>query len=172
MQATFSITFEEYKEAQEALQRSRGQYFKKWFALAVIILVCIQSFMSTQNPSSLIPIPLILVLYVVAMPAYLRKRMEQTWERSEFLREPQTVELTDQDFFLKDSSTEAHIPWDTFRRVTETANLFLLHQRVTFVFIPKRIFGGAARIESARQLLLRNVETPAAKRTARLDGQR
>jgi hypothetical protein len=68
-----------------------------------------------------------------------RRGARKLWEREATLKEPHTIEITDEGVRLASTSSSTAWKWPNFTHLTETANLFLLKQSDgTHLIVPKR----------------------------------
>jgi hypothetical protein len=101
-------------------------------------------------------IPAIVVYLLKAVPA----RIAGDVKNSERLRSLHTWEVGDQQIVVKTDFSETKFDWDTFSRVLETRDYFLLLHAVRrglIEVVPKRAFDTTEKLSSFRNLLMAKI---------------
>jgi hypothetical protein len=185
--AEYQVTFEEYRDAIQALSKHASatnkisrQYLMilaVFFAVAVA-LVIFSRFMA-GNTSAPPPAPVaqtdplhealntllnlapwVLVLTIVwfVFFRHVRGRYRRYFDKSPSLHRVRTIHIADDSITFSDPTMQTRFFWTHYTRFTETAALFMLFTSdLAAEFIPKRIFQDAQTIDAFRELLARNI---------------
>jgi preprotein translocase subunit YajC len=189
-QARYQTTFEEFKEAADAinanLKRRSGlgavPFKKGLIGWVLFVALAVMLFMFMNKPpraggsatpassppadpmSILIPcIPWLLFFGFIWFFIFrqVRRRYRQVYEQTPALHRPQTITISENGLTFADATAERRLTWDHYVSFTETQNLFLLFTNgYTGDFVPKRIFATPAEVDAFRGLLKRRVNPP------------
>jgi hypothetical protein len=159
MQIRFTLTAEEYAEAQQYWQRRlaprwtrMGSGFVFWVIGIIFILCGVLLLIASVWFGAILCIAY--GLFLVAWRLFLREfRFQREFRRSKTLQGEMTMDITEEGLWTSSSYGEGAAKWDTFSRYLETPHLFLLSVPPRlFYLIPKRAFV-PGELDAVRQLL-------------------
>jgi YcxB-like protein len=187
--AEYQVTFEEYRDAVQALSKHASaanklsrQYLvilAAFFAVA-IALVIFSRFVS-NNAAAPVPAPvaqpdplheslntllslapwvLVLTILWFVFFRHIRGRYRRFFDKSPSLHRVRTIHIADDSITFSDPTMQTRFFWTHYTRFTETAALFMLFTSdLAAEFIPKRIFPDAQTSDAFRELLARNINS-------------
>ncbi len=176
MQLTFTYTFEDYREANDAVFRSTQRPWFRRISVAIMGIagvllfgvVVIVSIANIQTGQSIWP-ELKRQWIMIAAAVYLcisaltgrRRALKRGWRSQPMLQVRQTIDVGAASLTVDDSQTRADFKWNAFQRFVETPNLFvLLPSEMSLVIVPKRAFTTAESNTEFRQILEARVQRP------------
>jgi YcxB-like protein len=172
MQIKFTLTPDEYAEAQEYWQRQLSPsrwsqpHYSLIFWIGLILVLCGVLLLIT---SLWLGGTLCLAygIFCLAWRGFLRDiRFRREFRRSKTLQGEITMDITEEGLRTSSAYGEGRIQWVTFARYLETPRLFLLSVPPRmFHMIPKRAFA-SGDLDAARQLLEKKI--PPANRNQEL----
>ena len=186
----YQFTFEEYKEASEALaaayRKGKGKRFQLnypfkigrgifgwvlFIALAIMLFLLLNQRGGAARPAArpmdvILPIiPWVLILGFVWFFLYrqLRGWQQRAWDSNPIWHRPRRVHIDDDGITFTDPVSEHRSSWAAYVKFDETPNLFLLFlTSMTAEMIPKRAFPDAKSLDDFRELLSRTISPPQA----------
>jgi YcxB-like protein len=171
MQIKFTLTPDEYVEAQQYWQRRLaprwtriGFGFTFWVGLILILFGVLLLIVSVSLGGILC---IAYGIFLVAWRVLLRKfRFRREFRRSKTLQDERSMDITEEGISTSSSYGEGKLKWDAFSRCVETPHLFLLSiPPRLFHTIPKRAFA-PGEVDAVRQLLEKKI--PQADRSQEL----
>jgi hypothetical protein len=163
MQIKFTLTAEEYAEAQQYWQRrlaprwtrmSSGFVF--WVIGIIFILFGVLLLIASVWFGGILCT--VYGLFLVAWRGFLRNfRFQREFRRSKTLQGEMTMDISEEGLWTSSGYGEGKVEWDAFSRYLETPHLFLLSVPPRlFYMIPKRAFI-AGNLEEPRQLFAQKI---------------
>lgn len=176
MQIEFTLTFDDYREANDAILRSRkNRWLSRFGLLAVFLFVAallavfvVVTIANRATGQSMLPelkqkwVWLVLAAYLtfVALTAHGRA-LRRGWRGQPSLQLRRRVEIGENALVVDDSQTRVEHKWNAFVRYIEAPNLFvLMPSDVTLVIIPKRSLTEPGAVDGFRRLLDERVARP------------
>lgn len=87
-----------------------------------------------------------------------RYSLTRIWKTQPSIREPMTLEVTEEGFKLKSASFESNVKWQIYTHFFEATNFFMLYQsKQAFYLVPKRAFSSTDQVADFRELLSRKI---------------
>jgi len=153
----FSFTFEEWREGVlEATRKERRTRFIWAFIGSAGLIAGAFAPLLDEKPiyQTQLTIGLLLLALTVFNLIEGELRIRRDWRRT--VRDDLlTMRFAPDRWIIDDTGERTEIPWHAVSHFTETARLFLIHQRSGRVrIIPKRILGDDARVGEFRAFLL------------------
>jgi hypothetical protein len=148
----------EYGEFDEAIRRIKRGLFQ--WVLPAALAVCIPaagwgSYVVARDPRNILGWAILMagVFTATALLRLPRSIVLRAWRRHPELAGPRTVAVEDGGILFTAGKVEKRMPWSELKQVIETPALLILEQEDGFLHIlPKRIFGGDARLADFRKL--------------------
>jgi hypothetical protein len=173
----FAHTFDDYREANNAVIRSRKGRWLTRFGMSVLLLMLaallvvmfVVTIANHETGRSFVPelkrewVMLAAAAYMsfVALTAHGRA-LRRGWRLQPNLQLGRRVTIGDECIVVNDAQVRAEYKWSALQRYVESVNLFvLLPSEMILVMIPKRAFAGPADVDQFRALLDERVVRPA-----------
>jgi hypothetical protein len=176
MQIQFTLTFDDYREANGAVIRSRkNRWLARFGVISLLLLIAlllvvivVVTIANRQTGQSVWPelkqewpfLALAAYLMFVALTSP-RRALRRGWRAQPNLQLGRRIEVGETSLVIDDSQTRMEFKWNAFLRHVESPNLFvLLPNEMMLVMIPKRALGGDAQVAEFRRLLDERVARP------------
>ncbi|MGB3239022.1 MAG: YcxB family protein [Geitlerinemataceae cyanobacterium] len=165
MNLEYRLTNQDYQEAYRAnYQSQRIGYWLLWLVAGFLMLVGCLYVVAPRGdrPISLFLGTLSIALGIGSIPeVYHRLFFSGLWRSHPVVREPVSIEITEDWLVYHSESIQAQIQWHVYTHFLETPNLFLIYpNHHLYGVLPKRALGHPDRILEFRQFLRHKVRPP------------
>jgi len=154
MNLEYRLTFNDFLEANQAHLKSHGfLYLFLWVVSGLMVVVGLASLLIGDIWNFCFSV----ILGICINPSfYLLQRycLARTWKSQRCIREPVTLEVTEEGLTLSSPYFQSNLKWQIYTGFLETKNLFMVYQSERlFNLFPKRAFNSDEQINEFRELL-------------------
>ena len=142
MQIKFQYTFEEFREAMEAVREIRYDLPRRiriamgWFLVLALLTMPYTMFRLFTDPESSRAVLIwgawstgVITVLVLSGPFVIAQRraaIQNAWTGQPLLQQPHTVDFTSESILICNSQTRSEFRWTGFIKFTQIPRLFLL----------------------------------------------